>query len=84
MTDENGNVDINAMIAATAEYIKQGRDNICEASFNFNGLYCAVDILRKHENGYAIYEVKSSTHESAVCRNRSSRQQARPDRSAGA
>ena len=34
---------------------------ICEASFSFYGNYCAVDILRKTDNGYDIYEVKNST-----------------------
>ena len=35
---------------------------ICEASFSWQGLYCAVDILRRERGGWAIYEVKSSTH----------------------
>ena len=34
---------------------------ICEASFEWNGLYCAVDILRREGDGWSIYEVKSST-----------------------
>lgn len=62
-TYTNGKLDIPKMIAFTKQYMLDGRDNICEASFNYNGLYCAVDILRKQDNGYAIYEVKSSTHE---------------------
>ena len=64
--DENGKIDINSMLFATAEQLKRGTENICEASFNYKGLYCAVDILRKAGNGYSIYEVKSSTHESTV------------------
>ena len=56
-------LDIPKMIEKTKQYMLDGLDNICEASFNYNGLYCAVDILRKQDNGYAIYEVKSSTHE---------------------
>lgn len=59
----NDKLDIPKMIELTKQYMEEGRDNICEASFNYNGLYCAVDILRKQGNGYAIYEVKSSTHE---------------------
>ena len=47
----------------TKQFMLDGLNNICEASFNYNELYCAVDILRKQNNGYAIYEVKSSTHE---------------------
>lgn len=62
-TYTNNKLDIPKMIEKTKQYMLDGRDNICEASFNCNGLYCAVDILRKQDNGYAIYEVKSSTHE---------------------
>ena len=62
-TYTNNKLDIPKMIEKTKQYMLDGRDNICEASFNYNGLYCAVDILRKQDNGYAIYEVKSSTHE---------------------
>lgn len=54
-------IDLSAMIARTKEELLKGTENICEASFEYNGLYCAVDILRKTEDGYAIYEVKSSS-----------------------
>ncbi len=53
-------LDLGAMIARTNELIDKGEQNICEASFSFDGLYCAVDILSKTKDGYAIYEVKSS------------------------
>ena len=56
-------IDLNRMIERTKEEMKKGTKNICEASFLYNGLYCAVDILRKEEDGYSIYEVKSSTHD---------------------
>ena len=56
-------IDLNRMIEKTNEEMKKGTQNICEASFLYNGLYCAVDILRKEEDGYSIYEVKSSTHD---------------------
>ena len=56
-------IDLNRMIEKTKEEMKKGTQNICEASFLYNGLYCAVDILRKEEDGYSIYEVKSSTHD---------------------
>ena len=59
---EDGSLDLNKMKELTKQYIKEGEDVICEASFDYNGLYCAVDILRKTKNGYAMYEVKSSTH----------------------
>ena len=53
--------DLEAMAAKTAECMEQGVENICEASFLVDGLYCAVDILKKEAGGWAIYEVKSGT-----------------------
>jgi len=58
---DDGKLDLSAMKRKTTECIDKGTENICEASFDYNGLYCAVDILRKENGGYAIYEVKSST-----------------------
>ena len=52
--------DLTKMIARTETEMKKGTENICDASFSYNGLYCAVDILRKDGDGWAIYEVKSS------------------------
>ena len=63
---EDGKLDLNEMKRLTMQYIADGIDNICEASFDFEGLYCAVDILHKENGGYAIYEVKSSTHASYI------------------
>ena len=63
---EDGKLDLEKMRQLTQEYIKNDVENICEASFNFEGLYCAVDILHKENGGYAIYEVKSSTHASHI------------------
>lgn len=57
----DGRLDIKAMQARTQQCLHDGTDNICEASFSTNGHYCAVDILRKTDDGYAIYEVKSSS-----------------------
>ncbi len=54
-------LDLSAMIKKTAEEMSKGTEVICEASFSYKGLYCAVDILRKEGDGYAIYEVKSSS-----------------------
>ena len=54
---EDGKLDLNKMQELTKQCIADGTENICEASFNYNGLYCAVDILRKEDGGYAIYEV---------------------------
>ncbi len=62
VTTYNGEkLDLQTMIAKTVIEMDKGTENICEASFSYNGLYCAVDILRKEGNGWAIYEVKSST-----------------------
>ena len=58
---DDGKLDLDAMKRKTADCIDKGIENICEASFDYNGLYCAVDILHKENGGYAIYEVKSST-----------------------
>ena len=63
---EDGRPDIPAMLEKTQQCLADGVENICEAAFSYNGLYCAVDILRKENGGYAIYEVKSSTHASDV------------------
>lgn len=58
---EDDTLDLSAMIAKTKACLAEGTENICEASFAIEGHYCAVDILRKTSNGYAIYEVKSSS-----------------------
>ncbi len=57
----DGTLDLKKMKALTRMYLAEGRENICEAAFDYQGLYCAVDILRKTQQGYDIYEVKSST-----------------------
>ena len=57
----DGKVDLSRMADYTQKYIAAGVDVICEASFFYDGGYCAVDILKKENGGYAIYEVKSST-----------------------
>jgi len=56
-----GGLDLQAMLKNTDQCIHEGIDNICEASFSYHGCYCAVDILKKTPDGYAIYEVKSSS-----------------------
>ena len=58
----DGSLDLNKMTELTKQAMQEGREVICEASFLDGGLYCAVDILRKTDKGYAMYEVKSSTH----------------------
>ena len=54
-------LDIKAMLERTQACLADGTEIICEAAFSYDGCYCAVDILRKTDDGYAIYEVKSST-----------------------
>ena len=56
----DGSLDLNKMCELTQQYMGQGVDNICEASFALEGHYCAVDILRRNGDGWDIYEVKSS------------------------
>lgn len=64
-TIQDERLDLNAMIARTREEMERGTEVICEASFSYNdgtgSNYCAVDILRKTADGWAIYEVKSTT-----------------------
>ncbi len=54
------------MADKTAELMKAGMENIAEAAFYVDGLYCAVDILHRDGDGYDIVEVKSSTHVSDI------------------
>ena len=63
---DDGRPEISAMIEKTKACVAAGMENICEASFSYEGLYCAVDILRRQDGGYAIYEVKSSAHEAEI------------------
>ena len=49
------------MCDATAALMQTGTENIAEASFSYNDLYCAVDILHRNGDGWDIVEVKSST-----------------------
>jgi hypothetical protein len=58
--------DKQAMVQQTKEWIEEGAENIAEASFFVDGLYCAVDILHKNADGWDIVEVKSSTHVSDI------------------
>lgn len=59
---DDGKLDLTRMQQRTQALMETGKNVICEASFSYDGLYCAVDILRKTANGYIIYEVKSATH----------------------
>ena len=46
----------------TIKAIADGKENIAEASFICDDLFCSVDLLHKVDDGYEIYEVKSTTH----------------------
>ena len=49
------------MIQNTRSAMKAGADNICEASFEYQGIFCAVDILHRVESDiWEMYEVKDS------------------------
>ena len=45
----DGEIDLPAMMRRTQEEIAKDTPVICEASFEWNGLYCAVDILRRED-----------------------------------
>lgn len=55
----NGKLDLSTMIDKTEREMIKGTNVICEASFSYQGNYCAVDLLRKTDTGWSIYEVKS-------------------------
>ena len=52
--------DKKKMLNNTQRHLKLGTPVICEAAFSNYNNYCAVDILRKTETGYDIYEVKNT------------------------
>ena len=58
---EDGKPDLPRMLERTREEMEKGTPVICEAAFSYEGLYCAVDLLRKEGDGWAVYEVKSSS-----------------------
>ena len=55
------NNNLNIMIEDTKKALEQDKIVITEASFNYNNNFCSVDLLKKDNNNYEIYEVKSST-----------------------
>ena len=49
------------MLRNTRNAMRAGAENICEASFEYQGLFCAVDILHRVEGDvWELYEVKDS------------------------
>jgi len=57
----DGSLNLTKMVEQTRQWMDEGVESICEASFICEGGYCAVDILRKTAGGWAIYEVKSTS-----------------------
>ena len=57
---EDGRLDYARMLARTQELLQSGENVVCEAAFTWYGNYCAADILKREENGYALYEVKNA------------------------
>ena len=54
--------DYPDMLKRTQELLNSDTENIAEASFAYEGLFCRVDILRNlGNNEFELYEVKSST-----------------------
>lgn len=62
-------LSIPGQVARTATAIADGKEVIYEASFEFDGIFVKVDILRRGELGWEIYEVKGSTGVKDVHRN---------------
>ena len=60
------NTDLNKMIKDTKEALKKDNVVITEASFNYENNFCSVDLLKKANDNYEIYEVKSSTEVSPI------------------
>ena len=57
---EDGRLHFSAMLEKTQALLASGERVICEAAFTWYGNFCAVDILKKEENGYVLYEVKNT------------------------
>ena len=49
------------MVEDTKKYLMQPPNVITEASFEYDGNFCSVDILKNDFDGVEVYEVKSST-----------------------
>ena len=54
-------LSIASQIRLTNSLIDNGVKTIYEASFDYDGIFIKVDILRKGRGGWEVYEVKSST-----------------------
>ncbi len=55
-------LDLSAMLEKTQRLLADSTTNvIAEAAFSYKSCYCAVDLLRREDGGWAIYEVKSTS-----------------------
>jgi len=52
--------DFEAMAAQTRQFVDDGAETICEATFILDGDRCLADILRRDGDGWRLIEVKSS------------------------
>ena len=54
-------LSIPDQVSMTTKAIADGKEVIYEASFDHDGIFIKVDILRKGDTGWEVYEVKAST-----------------------
>ncbi|MCQ2792383.1 MAG: DUF2779 domain-containing protein [Bacilli bacterium] len=59
-TTPNGFPIYEQQIEITKKCLADNANCIAEASFSYKNLFCAVDLLKKDDDGYSIYEVKSN------------------------
>lgn len=59
--DISFNEDLSIMIKDTKKLLEEETIVITEASFLYKNYFCSIDLLKKENNSYEIYEVKSST-----------------------
>ncbi len=55
VTKPSGEPIYEKQIEATKNAMRNGADALAEASFSVDGLFCAVDILKKDGDGYSVY-----------------------------
>ena len=51
---DDGHLDLTAMIRGTGKAMADGAPVICEAAFASGDLYCAVDLLKKEDEGCLV------------------------------
>lgn len=49
------------LIKETERLLKSKAKVLCKASFEFDGAYCVVDMLKREDGGFSLYRTKSST-----------------------